>query len=227
MRKKNALMKLFHTDKIMGGHCGQKKLYAKLRSEYYWKGMTRDIAKYVQNCEKCLVNKPKVKTKEAMAITVTPQKPFDLVILDTIGPYHVTSNGNAFAVTLLRPDQISDNNSSAQQRGKYPSNFRTLHTHFRSHKKYSDKNAIVKELCEMLNIQHDFSTAYHHETLGAIERNHRVLNEYLRSYMTDSEWDIHLKYFTHCYNISYNATLNHEYTPFELVFAKKITYRRC
>lgn len=30
-----------------------------------------------------------------------------------------------------------------------------------------------------------------------------------------------MKYFAFCYNILYNATLNHEYTPFELVFARK------
>lgn len=39
------------------------------------------------------------------------------------------------------------------------------------------KNALVSELCEMLNIKHNFSTAHHHETVGVIERNHRSLNE--------------------------------------------------
>lgn len=73
----------------------------------------------------------------------------------------------------------------------------------------------------MLNIKHNFSTAYHHETLGSIERNHRSLNKYLRSYLKDDNWDIYLKYFSFSYNISYTASNNYSYTPFELVFHKK------
>lgn len=34
------------------------------------------------------------------------------------------------------------------------------------------KNESVKELFKLLNIQYNFSTAYHHQTLGVVERNH-------------------------------------------------------
>lgn len=53
------------------------------------------------------------------------------------------------------------------------------------------KNAIVIELCKMCKIEHNFSTAYHHKTVKAIERNHRVFNEYIRTYIEYDEWDIH------------------------------------
>lgn len=80
------------------------------------------------------------------------------------------------------------------------------------------KNSIIKELCELMRIEHNFSTAFHHETLGSIELNHRSLNEYLCSYSNDQNWDIFIKYFTFCHNTSYNASNSHQYTPFELVF---------
>lgn len=75
------------------------------------------------------------------------------------------------------------------------------------------RNQIVQELCKMMKIEHNFSTAYHHQTLGTVERNHRVFNEYLRAYLTDNNWDEHLKHFTFCYNIFYNASFDHTYTP--------------
>lgn len=31
------LMSKFHTDELYGGHYGKKKLYAKLKSHYYWR----------------------------------------------------------------------------------------------------------------------------------------------------------------------------------------------
>lgn len=40
------------------------------------------------------------------------------------------------------------------------------------------KNELMREICKLLQIEQRFSTPYHHETLGTVERNHRVLNEY-------------------------------------------------
>lgn len=73
----------------------------------------------------------------------------------------------------------------------------------------------------MLKYEHRFSTAYHHESVGTIERNHRVLNAYLRSYLIDdsTDWDVYAKYFEFCYNTTPNSV--HNYTPFELVFGRK------
>ncbi|XP_036340243.1 uncharacterized protein LOC118749545 [Rhagoletis pomonella] len=99
--KKLKLMTIYHNDPISGGHCGNKKLYAKLRTKYYWKNMTRDIAKFVKSCEKCLLNKVKPKTKENLVLTPTPCEPFDVAVIDTIGPLPESINGNRFAVTII------------------------------------------------------------------------------------------------------------------------------
>lgn len=95
------LMQKCHNDPLYGGHSGQKKLYAKLRNNFYWKRMTKDIAKFIANCENCRVNKHKIYTKEPMVITETPSKPFDLVIIDTIGPLATSNRGNVYAVTMI------------------------------------------------------------------------------------------------------------------------------
>lgn len=58
--------------------------------------------------------------------------------------------------------------------------------------------------------------------MGSIERNHRVLNEYLHFYISNNydNWDEYLKYFTYCYNITPHSSFNFKYCPFELVFGK-------
>lgn len=52
-----------------------------------------------------------------------------------------------------------------------------------------------------LKFKHDFSTL-HHRTVGTIERNHRMSNAYLKSYLIDNndDWDVYAKYFQFCYN---------------------------
>lgn len=49
------LLKRYHEDKLVGGHCGGKKLYAKLRSKYFWKNMPYDCSKFVKNCKQCML----------------------------------------------------------------------------------------------------------------------------------------------------------------------------
>jgi len=38
------------------------------------------------------------------------------------------------------------------------------------------KNSIINDLCEYLKIENITSTAHHHQTVGTIERSHRIFN---------------------------------------------------
>lgn len=229
--KKQQLMTIYHTDPLSGGHCGTKKLYAKIRTKYHWKNMTRDISKFVKLCNSCTRNKIKPSNKEKLIITPTPIKPFNIVIVDTIGPLPTSDHGNKFAVTLICdltkylvtiaiPDKAASTVAKAIFEG-FILTYGVMNT-IKSDLGTEYKNEIFKELCNILKIKHDFSTAYHHETVGTIERNHRVFNEYLRAYLneTSSDWDTYLKYFTFHHNVTVNSVFDNKITPFELVFGK-------
>lgn len=230
-KEKIELMEKYHNDPIHGGHTGQKKLYAKLKSSYYWKHMSKDIVKFVRNCEKCMVNKAKNKHVEPMQITDTPKKIFELIIIDTIGPFKTSINGNKYAVTMicdLTKYLITASIPDKEARSIAKAIFENCILIFGPMKNIlSDRgteyvNEIARELFELFGVQHRTSTAYHHETLGSIERNHRVFNEYLRAYVNDQRdnWDEYLKCFTYCYNITPHSTFENKYSPFELVFSK-------
>lgn len=231
--EKQKIMQQMHCDPLFGGHIGQKKLYAKIRARFFWKNMTKDISQYVRTCQKCLLNKPRQATKEPMTITATPIKPFDVVIIDTIGPLQRSLSGNNYAVTIICDltkflIAVSVPNKEAGTVAKAifenlilkfgcPKNIRTdLGTEY--------KNSIIKELCELMQIKHDFSTAYHHETLGTVERNHRTFNEYLRAFLSDNQWDVLLQNFVFCYNTSPHGAFDNKFTPFELVFARRCNF---
>lgn len=220
----------YHNDRIRGGHNGRNRLYAKLRSQFYWKRMARDVENFVRKCEKCKLNKPRPGTRVPMAITATPQKAFEYLIIDTIGPMNKTIYGNVCAITLicdltkyLITLPIPNKEAKTIAKAIFENLIliygtpKTIRTDLG--KEY--KNEIIKELCKLLNVEHHFSTPYHHESLGSIERNHRLFNEYIRAYSNEDTWDINLRYFTYCYNTSFSASLNHTYTPFELVFGKR------
>lgn len=85
------------------------------------------------------------------------------------------------------------------------------------------KNSIFAQLADILKFKQSFSTAYHHETVGLVERNHRTFNTYLRIYLENGldDWDEYLKYFCFCYNNNPHTSFDEKFTPFELIFGKK------
>lgn len=180
---------------------------------------------------KCKVNKVKRKNVEPLILTNTPQTSFDTVIVDTAGPFKVAQSGSKYIVTLicdltkyLITVPIRDKEPSTVARaifecciliyGPMSILLSDLGTEY--------VNEVSKELYQLLKIKRVTSTPYHHETVGTIERSHRVLNEYLRSYVNENldNWEEYLRYFTYCYNITPHTSLQLKYSPFELVFAK-------
>lgn len=225
-------MQIYHNDPLLEGHCGQKKLYTSIRTKYFWRKMTKDIAKFVQNCKLCCLNKVEPSNIEELTLTPTPNKASEIVVLDTIGPLPQTVFGNKYALTIMCdlskylvtipiPDRAARTVAKA-----FFENFVLIYGKMNIIK--SDfgtefKNEIFSELCKFLSIENKFSTSYHHETLGTVERNHRVFNEYTRAYLNDNlnEWDTYLKYFTFYHNTTPNTVFDNKFIAFEIVFKKK------
>lgn len=224
------LIQHFHDHEIEGGHVGQKRLYQKLRSQFTWKNMAKDVATFVKNCPTCRINKPKIKNKESLQLTETPPHPFHTIAIDTIGPFPTTTNRNKYAVTIICefskyliikpiPNKESKTianvllNSCILTYGPIRIIKSDLGTEY--------VNSLMTDLSNLLHISHNKSTAYHHETIGSVERSHKTLNEYLRNYIhTNKDWPTLIKYFEYCYNSTPNSSID-MYTPFELVFGRK------
>lgn len=227
--EKIKIIQKYHDDPILGGHVGTRRLIEKLKQFCRWKFMIRDVTRYVRACKHCQTNKSLSRTKEKLTITNTPQNVFDIVIIDTIGPLIKSYNDFDYAITIMCDLSkylvtIPIKGKSAKATAK--AIFENFILIFGPMKRIvSDmgteyKNEVVTELCKLLKIEHLTSTAYHHQTVGTIERSHRTFNEYIRSYLSDSkmDWDEWLLYFTYCFNTTPSTV--HGYCPFELVFGK-------
>lgn len=231
--EKFELLSKFHEDSLYGGHCGEKKLYAKLRAAYYWKDMTKDVKHFVKNCQKCIVNKVKPKNLEPLKLVETPQRPFDVMVIDTIGPFPKSINGNVYAVTMICDFSkylvvVPIPNKSATEVAKAIfEKFILIYGPMKSiltDRGTEYRNELIQELCTLMRIKQNSSTAYHHQTVGSVERNHRSFNEYLRAYINDNiaNWETFLHYFAFCYNISKHSSFEHAFSPYEIVFNRSV-----
>lgn len=226
--KMNDIIKEHHLT-AYGGHIGIKRCIAKIKQKYVWKNMRKMIKEFINNCETCMKNKHQKYTKEPLVLTHTPQKSFETISVDTVGPIRI-SNGYRYILTLqceltkyveAYPLETKEAETIAKTLVekfilKYGS-FKTLKTD----KGTEFNNDLLHRICKILNINHVTSTPFHHETLGSIERNHRVLNEYLRSFANEDNWDEWIPYYVFCYNSTPHTDT--KYSPFELIFGKIIS----
>lgn len=80
---------------------------------------------------------------------------------------------------------------------------------------------LIKELNRLFKIKKIFSSPYHPQTNGALERSHLTLKEYLKHNINQNQndWDEYVELAMFTYN-----THNHKstgFTPFELVYGHK------
>lgn len=188
--------------------------------------MGKMIKAHVSNCEECRINKQTKHTREKLTLTDTPGNSFEVVSIDTVGPLRYS---NQFRYILTMQDDLSkyiiacpiESKDAKTVAKAMVNNLILIYGHFKVLK--SDKgteflNTLMSEICNLLKIKQVFSTPYHHETLGSIERNHRVLNEFLLNFCKNDEWDQWIPYFCFAYNTT--PHIDTTYTPYELLFGR-------
>lgn len=227
-KEMHKLIEEYHNSKT-GGHCGIRRCVNKLKQRYVWKNMNKMVKKYVNNCKTCNETKITRYTKENIVITDTPSTSFETITIDTVGPLR-PSNGYRYILTVqcdltkfveAFPIETKEANTVAKA---IVEKFILKYGCFKKLK--TDKgteftNELLKNICTLLKIEKIVSTPFHHETMGSIERNHRVFNEYIMSVGDKNNWEEWLPYYTYCYNSTpHSSTL---YSPFELVFGKLCT----
>ena len=79
-------------------------------------------------------------------------------------------------------------------------------------------NEVVRRLADRLGIDHIFSSAYHHQTVGMSERFNRFLNDTLNAYVKsdEHEWDKFVPTILFAYMSSVHPATGD--SPFYLVF---------
>ena len=75
------------------GHQGNNRTYCLIKHQYYWKGMNKDIRKYITNCVLCRQDKAKVQQYPLQMIE-SPDRPFDKISIDLVTDCKTSTSGN-------------------------------------------------------------------------------------------------------------------------------------
>jgi hypothetical protein len=217
---------MMHNDST-AGHFAVDKMFEKIRDRYYWPQMYETIRNYVQTCDSC---QRRGKNKNNQLLHPIPvYGPFYQVGIDIVGPLPTTENGNKYIVVAIDyltkwPEARAIQHANAEEVSHFiyeeiicrhgcPSKILSDRgTHF--------KNQLVTKLMEKFQIKHLFSTPYHPQTNGLVERFNRTLCESLAKLIIhEKEWDKHISPVLFAYRTSKNATT--KITPFYLTYGRE------
>lgn len=215
----------------IAGHPGIKRMFNRIKSAYYWKTMRTDIENFVKNCKLCQINKPlRSKNKAPMEITSSSTKPFERIALDFVGPLP-ESGPEKFRFILTLQDDLTKFSTAYPLASSTSEDVARSLIHFMSLFGFpksvltdlgtSFTSELFRQVTEICKIKSLFTTPYHPQTNGALERSHATLKEYLKSFVNDNHDDWHCYLFTAI--LAYNTTphTTTQYTPYELLYGYK------
>ena len=82
------------------GHQGVSRAYHLVKCQYYWKGISKDIHKYINNCALCKREKAKTQIYP-LQMTDIPDRPFDKIVIDLVSDLNVSASENQHILTTI------------------------------------------------------------------------------------------------------------------------------
>ena len=233
---RNVVMDYFHTALELA-HQGMQRLQYLMEGRVYWKGMIADIRRYVKRCQTCHLAKQTSNKSEGLMQLFESDETFHTVHIDIVGTMPVTKSGNRYILTIM------DRYSRMVKCICIPSiTAVAVAEAFRNHwllqygtPKFilSDRGSqftglIFEVLAKLSGFEQRFTTAYHPETNGRLERFHRFLKQRLRciahdhnlDFLNMHDWDVFIPGIAFAYNVTPNRMTEH--CPYEVVFGKRV-----
>ncbi|XP_071818156.1 uncharacterized protein [Apostichopus japonicus] len=229
-KHRDSILRLAH-DVPMGGHLGSKKTRDRILNNFYWPGIFGDVGKYCQSCANCQ------KTAGHRDVTKAPlnplpiiQVPFKRIGMDLAGPLPRTKKGNRYVLVVVDyatryPEAIPIPNQEAETIAEELVKLFSrvgIPEEIVSDQGTNFTSKLMKEVCNLLEIDHLKSSPYHPQTNGLVERFNGTLKSMLRAFVTQQpeSLDRYIPYLLFAYREVPQSSTG--FSPFELLYGRKV-----
>ncbi|KAA8495183.1 Transposon Ty3-I Gag-Pol polyprotein [Porphyridium purpureum] len=213
------------------GHFGRDRLMRRVGSVLWWPHFKKTIDIFLKECVHCTMERmPRLARVKGILAPFRPVRRFELVAVDvtTVTPESergfkkvlvIADQFTRYVVCMPMRDESAVTVAEALLEGwvyRFGAPERIL----------SDNGAafageVVRAMCSILGIKQVFTSPYHPQGNGQVERFNRTLLSEVRARVLTSEqdWDKHLAAATYAYNTSVHETTR--MSPFEAMFGVK------
>ena len=223
---RQAVLKHYHNL----GHYGTDRMFATIKTKYYWPNLYKDIQEYHDACIPCKERNMK-QLKAELQNTGLPPFPFAKIGVDVSGPFPTSLSGNKYIIGFIDlysgypeafpvKEKTSDNICHLLIEEIFPRYGCPLVLISDNGKENIAKN--VQETLAYMGIKHITTAYYHPQSNSRIERLHRTLNNIIAKRIENSPdtWDIYLNQALGAIRFMVNETSQH--SPFFLLFNRDV-----
>ena len=211
------------------GHLGIDKTYAHIRSRYFWQGMYKDVVRYCTNCITCNSKKLRKNRIELQEMPM-PEAPFQIIGIDTCGPYVESFSGNKYLLTIvdwfsgyLEAFPIPDKSANSVARVLMEE---FIPRHSVPSRIVSDNGTefcceIIDLLSAELNIHRVTTSPFHPQSNGRVEASHKTINSVIAKALEGQDhrnWDTYVPTAVLAINCSVSETTKQ--SPFFVVYGR-------
>ena len=210
------------------GHQGNMCTYCLIKCQYYWKGMNKDICKYIANSALCHREKAKIQNYPLQMMEIS-KRPFDRIAIDLVTECETSTSGNKHILTIIDhltgwPEAFPISDKSADT---IVSTFINKYLPVHVCQRYilpdngtEFKNNLMDQVLKQLSIEQIFSAPYHPQNNGKLEVFHKYLKPTLKKLCEKdtSSWGQYLNQVLASYRVTPNPATAE--TPFFLVYGR-------
>ena len=210
------------------GHQGNNHTYCLIKHQYYWKGMNKDIRKYIANCIFWRQDKAKV-LQYPLQMTEIPDRPFDKITFDLVTDCETCTSGNKHILTII--DHLTGwleafpipNKSADTIVATLINHYLPVHMCLRYmllDNSTEFKNNLMDQVLQQLQIDRIFSAPYHPQNNGKLGVFHKYLKPMLKKLCEKDQanWDKYINQVLTSYRITPNLAAAE--LPFFLVYSR-------
>jgi hypothetical protein len=224
---KESIFKWLH-DSALGGHSGRDVTASRVKSLFYWKGMTKDVHNYVKNCDTCQKNKHDLAAYPGLLQPLPiPHQIWTHISMDFIEGLPTSSGKQVIFVVVDRLSKYAHFMALAHPYTALDVAQLFLDHVFKLHglpeSITSDRDPIFlssfwNDFFKLQGVALNKSSAYHPQSDGQTEVVNKCLETYLRCMCSDkpTQWYKWLSLAEWWYNTNYHSSIHT--TPFEVVY---------
>ena len=220
------VLKSVHGD-TCSAHYGTSRTYTTLRLKYFWEGMYQECRNWVLSCEECNTRKHPVRPTKAELQPLPTARMNERWAMDLI-TLPLTTRGNRYLLTFTEyssryVEAFAIPNMQAGTLAKILVDeicFRYgCPRHILSDLGANFISQVVAESCKVMGIERLFTTPYHPQTDGMLEKFNETLCKNLAMYVNEQhdDWDTYVRAIVYSYNTSVCVDST-QYSPYFLMF---------
>lgn len=232
INQRESVMEQCHNPPL-SSHGGYHKTIDRVRRDFYWPNMDRDVRSFVRKCEVCkAIKSTNVTQRSPMGNFREPRQPWHMIYVDFIGPLPRSKAGFCYILTVV--DSFSKfmhahpiRSATSKEAVTYLTN-RIFLTFGVPEFLVSDNgsqfmSADLMKCMSEYNVKH-WAVSRYHPQANAVEAANKTLETSIRAYIKDDkdhrDWDKHLYEITCSMNSSLHTTT--KFSPYFVNFGQNM-----